>query len=73
MRRPLVSQWTPEQDERLRQLVMQDVSIVRAAAALRCTMGKVRNRARQLGCPFLPRRIARQKWASTPEWQDRYD
>jgi hypothetical protein len=73
MRRPIVSQWTTEEDERLRDLVTQGASIVRAAAALNRSMGKVRHRARKLGCPFLPVRIARQKWAATPEWQDRYD
>jgi hypothetical protein len=29
--------------------------------------GAVRQRAHKLGFPFSPRRIARQKWANTPD------
>jgi hypothetical protein len=55
--------WTKEDDERLRTLVAQGASIVRAAAAFRRTTVSVRTRARSLGCPFPTLRVARQKWA----------
>jgi hypothetical protein len=65
--------WTPADDERIRLFVAQGASIVRAAAALQRRQDIVRVRARKLGCPFPPQRIARQKWANTPNnpWRDR--
>lgn len=69
---PLVKHWTPEEDARLKALVAKGASILRAAAALKRRQGVVRERARKLGCPFPPRRVARQKWANTPNntWRD---
>jgi GcrA cell cycle regulator len=70
--RPLVQPWTVEDDERLRMFVAQGASLVRAAAAFRRRKEMVRQRASKLGCPFPPLRIARLKWANTPnnEWRD---
>jgi len=62
-RKPL---WTKEDDERLKAFVAQGASIVRAVAALRRTKASIRTRARALGCPFPPLRVARQKWADAP-------
>jgi hypothetical protein len=65
--RRLVQPWTGEDEERLKALVEQGASVVRAAAALRRREVVVRERARKLGCPFTPMRIARKKWADTPK------
>jgi GcrA cell cycle regulator len=58
-------QWTTEDDERLKAFVAQGASIIRVAAAFRRKQANIRQRARQLGCPFPPLRIARKKWADT--------
>jgi hypothetical protein len=55
--------WTKEEDERLRTLVAQGASIVKAAAALNRKLVSTRTRARALGCPFPPLRTVRQRWA----------
>ena len=52
MRKPLFRPWTPEDDERIRRLVANGVSINRAAAAFNRTRGSVYDRARKIGCPF---------------------
>jgi hypothetical protein len=57
--------WTPEDDERLKALVTQGASVVRVAAALKRSHQPVRERARKLGCPFPPLRIARKKWGGS--------
>jgi hypothetical protein len=69
--RRLLEPWTPQDDERLKAFAAQGASVVRAAAALRRTKAIVRQRANKLGCPFPPLRVARQKWANTPnnEWR----
>jgi GcrA cell cycle regulator len=59
-RRP---RWTDEEDERLRALVAQGASVIRAAAALKRTILSVRDHARKIGCPFPTLRVARQKRA----------
>jgi methionyl-tRNA synthetase len=58
--------WTKE-DERLRALVAEGASVVKAAAALKRKIISVRTRARALGCPFPPLRVIRQKWAVKPD------
>jgi hypothetical protein len=58
--------WTKEEDERLRALVAEGASVVKAAAALKRKIASVRARARALGCPFPPLRVVRQKLAGTP-------
>jgi hypothetical protein len=69
--RPLIQPWTAEDEERLKALVAQGASIVRASAALRRRKVVVRERAKKLGCPFPPLRTARKKWADSPnnEWR----
>jgi GcrA cell cycle regulator len=62
--RPLVQRWTPEEDERLKVLVAQGASTVRAAAALKRRQSVVRERANKLDCPFPTMRDARKKWAN---------
>jgi len=59
--------WTEAEDERLKALVAQGASVVKAAGALKRTIVSVRTRARALGCPFPPLRVARQKWAGEPD------
>ena len=49
--------WTKEDDERLREFVVQGASVVPAAAALRRSTIEVRIRARDVGCPFPTLRI----------------
>ena len=46
---PIVSPWTDEQDERLRQLAAEGVSVVKAAGALNRTLTAVHTRASKLG------------------------
>jgi GcrA cell cycle regulator len=58
--------WTQEDDEWLRAFVAQGASAVRVAAALKRNTMSVRYQARKIGSPFPPLRIARQKWADTP-------
>jgi hypothetical protein len=59
--------WTEEEEQRLRALVAQGASVVKAAAVLKRKIVSVRTRARGLGCPFPPLRVARQKWADTQD------
>jgi hypothetical protein len=63
--RRLIEPWTAEDEERLKELVVQGASIIRASAALRRGRVAVRERAKKLGCPFPPLRIARKKWANS--------
>jgi hypothetical protein len=60
MRRRLSAPWTVQDDERLRALVAQGASPVRAAAALRRSKEYIRDRANKLGCPFPHAKVARQ-------------
>jgi hypothetical protein len=60
--------WTPEEDERLKELVAQGVSPMRASAALKRRLAMVRARARKLGCPFP---VAAQRWAFEPSERER--
>lgn len=58
--------WTPEEDERVRSFVAKGASAVRASAALKRNRHAVIVRARKLGCPFQTLKVAREKWADTP-------
>jgi hypothetical protein len=58
--------WTPDENERLKALVAQDVSVVRAAAVFKRSITGVRNQTRKLGAPFPPMKVFRRKWAKTP-------
>jgi hypothetical protein len=44
--------WTAEDNERLKAFVAKNVSILKAAAALKRSTVSVRNQARRLGTPF---------------------
>jgi hypothetical protein len=68
--RPLVQLWTVEDDERLKAFASQGASIIRASLALKRKIAGVRTRARALGCAFPPSRLARKKWADTPDDTD---
>jgi hypothetical protein len=59
--------WTEAEEERLKALVAQGASVVKAAATLKRKIVSVRARARALGCPFPPLRVVRQKWADTSD------
>jgi hypothetical protein len=56
--------WTEADNERLKSLVTQGATIIRAAAALKRTMVSVRIQARKLGTPFPPIREFRKKLAA---------
>jgi hypothetical protein len=58
----LKSEWTEEDNARLKEFVAQGASIIRAAAALDRSIRHVRIQARKLGAPFPPMRIFRQKF-----------
>jgi hypothetical protein len=60
---PLKGPWTEADNERLKKLVLQGASPLRAAAAFNRTISSVRVQARKLGTPFPPTRVARRKWA----------
>ena len=59
----LKSEWTEEDNARLKEFVAQDASIIRAAAALGRSIRNVRIQARKLGDPFPPMRVFRKKFA----------
>jgi transposase-like protein len=63
--RPLSRRWTPDDDERLKALVVQGASLVRTAAALKRKQATVRERARKLGCAFPTMKAARKKWSGS--------
>jgi hypothetical protein len=65
--RRLLEPWTTQDDERLKTFASQGASIIRASAALKRKIAGVRTRARALGCAFPPLRLARKKWADTPD------
>jgi orotate phosphoribosyltransferase len=53
--------WTTEENERLREMVAKNISIVRAAAIFHRNINSVRVQARKLGVPFLSIRAYRKK------------
>ena len=61
VRPPIVSLWTDEQDEQLRQLHAQGASLLRAASAVKRSMSAVRVRARKLGLEFPGVRATKRK------------
>ena len=62
----LKSRWTEEDNACLSEFVAQDVSIIRAAAALHRNIASVRLQARKLGTPFPPMRVFRRRFTDTP-------
>jgi GcrA cell cycle regulator len=61
MRRLLRAPWSPKEDERLKTLVASGASVLRVAAAFKCSVSGIRNRARKLGCPFPSIREAKKR------------
>jgi GcrA cell cycle regulator len=66
MARLISGSWTEADNERLKALVAQGASIVRAAAAFNRSLISVRNQARKLGTPFPPMRAFRKKLTGDP-------
>ena len=62
----LKSEWTEEDNARLKEFVAQGASIIRVAAALHRNIKSVRIQARKLGEPFPPMRAFRKKLANVP-------
>ena len=62
---------TDEENERLRQLVTNGVSIFRAAATLKRKTGSIRTQARKIGCPFPTIKELRLKSSHSPDGQQR--
>jgi len=56
--------WTEEENERLRAMASKGVSMLRAAAALKCSTEAIRVQARKLGTPFPTLRQAKKRLAS---------
>lgn len=58
--------WSQEDNERLKAMAASGVSVLRAAAAFKCSMDAVRVQARKLETPFPSVREARKKFTDTP-------
>lgn len=58
--------WTPEENERLKDFVAKNVSIIKAAAAFNRTTKSMRIQARKLGAPFPPMKEFRKKFGDVP-------
>jgi hypothetical protein len=56
--------WTPEDNERLKAMAASGIPILKAAAAFKCTTAALRIRARQLGTPFPTIREVRKEIVS---------
>jgi hypothetical protein len=61
MRKTKVS-WSNEDNERLKALVAAGGTAIRAAGVFNRSTAAVKTRARNLGTPFPPIRVARKKW-----------
>jgi hypothetical protein len=59
--RQLQREWTAQDCEKLKALVHQGATPFRTSAALRRPLQMVKNKARELGCPFPPLRSLRAK------------
>jgi hypothetical protein len=66
MARLISGSWTEADNQRLRSLVAQGASIVRAAGVFNRSLMSVRNQARKLGTPFPPMRAFRKKLTGDP-------
>ena len=58
--------WTLEENERLKDFVAKNVSIVKVAWALKRTTTSLRNQARKLGTPFPPMKEYRKNFRDSP-------
>jgi hypothetical protein len=61
--------WTAEENERLKALVAKNVSILKAAAALKRSSTSVRTQARKLGTPFPHMKDYRKRFKDSPDTQ----
>lgn len=70
-KRPLHVKWTDERNVRLKQMLSDGVSALRAAAAFKMSTASVRGQARKLGHPFPSIREEKKKLpdASVNEWR----
>jgi hypothetical protein len=59
--KPLSRRWTPQEIERLLQLVAEGASAARASVALKRSLATVRTKANALGTPFVPIRKSRKQ------------
>ena len=64
---PIKMNWTAEENERLKALAAKNVSVIRAAAALKRTTISIRTQARKLGTPFPNLKEYRKKVQDSPE------
>jgi hypothetical protein len=71
-RPPLISPWTPEQDEALLRMAAQGISALKIAAALKRNVTGVRVRARKLGSPIPGIREVRKKIAEAQPVRDKF-
>ena len=58
--------WNSEDNERLKGMVASGVSVLKTAAAFKCTMSAARVQARKIGSPFPALRETRKKLADDP-------
>ena len=72
-RPPLISPWTPEQDEALLRMAAQGFSALKISAALKRNVTGVRVRARKLGAPLPGIREARKKIAEAQPARGKFD
>ena len=59
--------WTADENERLKALVSEGVSVIKVAAALKRTTVSVRTQARKLGTPFPLMKDYRKKFKDSPD------
>jgi hypothetical protein len=65
--RPLRNKrWTDDDTERLKTVIANGTSVVRAEAIFECSIASIRQRARELGTPFPTTSEARKKYADSP-------
>lgn len=72
-RPPLISPWTPEQDELLLRMASKGISALKISAALKRNVTGVRVRARKLGVPLPGIREARKKIAEAQPARGKHD
>lgn len=72
-RRPITSPWTDKEDEQLRQLHTQGVSLLRAAGVVKRSMSAVRVRARKLELEFPGVRETKRKIRAAELPRGKYD
>jgi hypothetical protein len=58
--------WSDEDNDRLKALVAQGVSLARAAVTLKRSLGAMRLQARKIGAPFPTMSQVRKQWARVP-------